>query len=64
MATMGQLPLSHSRANADSLEKPSSTGQNPPGSAPHPAEPAQCKPVYPEFRSRRLAELGRDSALR
>jgi len=46
MAAMGQFPLSHSRANPDSLEKPSSTGQNPPGSAPHPAESAQCNPVY------------------
>lgn len=38
MAAMGQFPLSHSRANADSLGKPSSTGQKAPGSELHPAE--------------------------
>ncbi len=49
MATMGQFPLSHSRANADSLKKQTSTGQNPPGFTPHPAESAQCNSVYYPF---------------
>lgn len=38
MATLGQFPLSHSRANAVSLAKPPATGQKPPGTGQHPAE--------------------------
>ena len=40
MATLGQFPLSHSCANADSLGKPFSTGQKSPGSVHYSAESA------------------------